>query len=165
MRVLLVHNFYQQPGGEDAVFRAEAELLRQNGHAVATHTVDNDDLGARTGLSAAKAAIWNRAAADELHQVASGFAADVVHFHNTFPKLSPAAYAGARCSGAAVVQTLHNYRLLCPGATFLRDGRVCTDCLGKAPLPALRHRCYRGSLPATAATTAMIVLNRRLGFV
>jgi glycosyltransferase involved in cell wall biosynthesis len=85
----------------------------------------------------------------------------LVHFHNTFPLLSPAAYHAARSAGAAVVQTLHNYRLLCPGANFFRDGRVCEDCLGKRfAWPAIQHACYRGSRAATAVTATMLAAHR-----
>jgi glycosyltransferase involved in cell wall biosynthesis len=63
----------------------------------------------------------------------------------------------------AVVQTLHNYRLACPGATFYRDGKVCEDCLGRlVPWPGVLHACYRGSRGATAVTAATLAVHRML---
>jgi glycosyltransferase involved in cell wall biosynthesis len=90
--------------------------------------------------------------------------AEVVHFHNTFPLISPAAYYAARREGAAVIQTLHNYRLICPGATLFRDGAVCEECIQqKSLLPAIGHKCYRGSRPATAAVATMLSVHRIAG--
>lgn len=62
--------------------------------------------------------------------------------------------------GVPVIQTLHNYRLICPGALLQRDGKPCEDCVGKSLLPALLRRCYRGSLPATRALVWMLTRNR-----
>lgn len=164
MNVVVCHNFYQEPGGEDQVFRDEAALLESHGHAVARFTMHNDAVGSLGAARLAGKTLWNRAAARELGEVVRRHRADVVHFHNTFPLISPAAYYAARRAGAAVVQTLHNYRLACPAATFLRDGRPCEDCLGRSvPWPAVRHACYRGSRAATATTAGMLTLHRLIG--
>src|SRR5205814_1104988 len=88
----------------------------------------------------------------------------VAHFHNTFPLISPAAYYAARAEGVGVVQTLHNFRLLCPNALFFRDGKVCEDCLGRpVAWPGVVHGCYRGSRAASAATAVMTAAHRALG--
>src|SRR5687767_9292370 len=130
MRVVAVHNFYQQPGGEDQVFADEAALLESHGHTVTRFTVHNDAVTGTGRLALLGKTIWNGTVAERLNAVVRDARAEVVHFHNTFPLVSPAAYYAARRAGAAVVQTLHNYRLLCPGAMFLRDGAVCESCLG-----------------------------------
>jgi glycosyltransferase involved in cell wall biosynthesis len=161
MRVLVAHNFYQQPGGEDVVFQDEVELLRRNGHDVQTFTAHNDDLRHRGRLRQLVDSVWNRESARLLRERARAHRAEVVHFHNTFPILSPAAYTAARQAGAAVVQTLHNYRLICPGSLLYRDGKPCETCVGAVlPLAAVRHRCYRQSLSATAATAALLSIHR-----
>ncbi|MGD0139497.1 MAG: glycosyltransferase [Tepidisphaeraceae bacterium] len=163
MRVLICHNFYQQPGGEDQVFAAETELLRRFGHDVETHAVHNDQVESRGRLKLAAATVWNGAAAGEIARRASRHRAQIVHFHNTFPLLSPAVYSAARKTGAAVVQTLHNYRLICPAATLFRDGKPCEKCLGRLPLPGVAHGCYRGSRSVTAVAAAMLTVHRALG--
>jgi glycosyltransferase involved in cell wall biosynthesis len=87
----------------------------------------------------------------------------VAHFHNTFPLVSPAGYYAAKAEGVPVVQTLHNYRLLCPNALFFRDGRVCEDCMSKViPWPGVVHKCYRGSRAASGLVTAMLTTHRVL---
>ena len=164
MRILVCHNFYQQPGGEDQVFAAEVDLLRLFGHEVSTFEMDNDavDTMSRPGLI--QATIWNGKSHREMCKRVAASRAEVVHFHNTFPLISPASYYAARSQGAAVVQTLHNFRVLCPGANLFREGRACEDCVGKRiPWPGIVHQCYRESLPASAAVAALITTHHVIG--
>lgn len=163
MKVLLVHNFYQQPGGEDQVFAEEGKLLEDHGHTVGRWTVDNDDIAGMGKLTLARKTIGNKDSRETLKAKIREIGAEVVHFHNTFPLVSPAAYGAAHEAGAAVVQTLHNYRLMCPAATFYRADRVCEDCMGKAiPWPAVLHGCYRGRM-ASGVATAMLSYHRMAG--
>lgn len=164
MKIVICHNFYQQPGGEDQVFADEARLLSQHGHEVVRFSVHNDEISGQTALTIAGKTLWNAQNYQALSDIVRRERADIVHFHNTFPLLSPAAYYASRSAGAAVVQTLHNYRLVCPGATFYRDGQVCEKCLGQwFAWPAVRHACYRGHRGATAVTAAMLGLHRAMG--
>src|SRR5262249_54088339 len=145
MKVLLCHNYYQQQGGEDLSFAAEAAMLRSAGHEVTTFTVHNDAIQNMGRLAVARQTLWNGQTASQVRAVIRRERPDVMHCTNTFPLLSPAIYHAARAEGVPVVQSLRNYRLMCPNALFLRDGRVCEDCMGKAcAWPAVRHRCYRG---------------------
>ncbi len=161
MNIVLCHNFYQQAGGEDRVLCDEEQLLRSHGHRVSRFTKHSNSIDGTSRLRLAAGAIWNRRAAAELQAMAERERADVVHFHNTLPLISPAAYYAARSTGAAVVQSLHNYRLACPKATFFRDGTVCEKCLGKTiPWPAVRHACYRDSRSASATVAAMLSVHR-----
>src|SRR5688500_5602362 len=163
MNILLVHNFYQQPGGEDQVFADEAKMLRDRGHDVRQITVHNDAVDRMGKLALARRTIWTRAAYDALRDAAAAHRADVVHFHNTLPLISPAGDRAAHDAGAAVVQTLHNYRLLCPTATFYRDGGVCEDCMGKfVPWPGVWHKCYRDNRAASAVIATMLTVHRAL---
>jgi glycosyltransferase involved in cell wall biosynthesis len=161
MRVLAVHNFYQQPGGEDAVFAAECSLLRAHGHEVIEYTEDNRRIETRSKLGAALDTVWSLDTSRTLAQVLRDARPDVAHFHNTFPLISPSAYYACRAAGVPVVQTLHNYRLGCPKATLHRDGRVCEDCLGRNwAWPGVVHACYRDDRAATAVTAMAIGVHR-----
>jgi len=154
MRVLLVHNFYRSsaPSGEDEVVRSEHRLLMENGFEVIPFTRYNDDLG--TGALGALGAVfsnaWSFASVNALRRLIEEQRPDIAHFHNTFPQISPAAYDACREAGVPVVQTLHNYRMFCANGLLNRDGAACESCLGRAPLPALWHGCYRESRVATA---------------
>lgn len=164
MKILLCHTYYMQRGGEDICFEEERELLREAGHTVVEYVRRNDALAELSPLRAAAATTWNRRAASEVRRLVERENPDVLHATNTFPLLSPAILRAARRQGTAVVQALHNFRNVCAGAYLMRDGEPCEECLGRAlPLPAIRHRCYRRSLAASAAVAAMQVLHRRMG--
>jgi len=164
MKVLAVHNYYQEPGGEDVVFESETALLEASGHAVIRYTAHNADIG--TGGTAAHAirAIWNAEAVRSVARVIRETGPDVMHVHNTLAVLSPAVYGAANKAGVPVVHTLHNYRMLCPGATLYRDGAICEACVGRrASWPAVVHGCYRGSAAASAVVAAIRPTHEALG--
>lgn len=163
MRVLIVHNQYQQRGGEDSVVEAEAALLRQHGHTVLQYGRHNNELQHLGQLAAATEMMWSRRTLTDLAQLFATQTIDVLHAHNTFPLISPSAYWAAARAGVPVVQTLHNFRLLCPQAMLLRNGRVCESCLGGTPLAGVVHACYRGSRAQSAAVAGMLMLHRGLG--
>jgi len=165
MKVLVVHEHYRSsaPSGEDQVFRNEVELLRSRGVDVSTFERFNDEIDDST-LSArirlARETAWSNRTYLELTDIMKRRRPDVVHFHNTFPLISPSAYLACHRLQTPVVQTLHNFRLICPGGLLLRKGRPCEECVGATLIPALRHRCYRNSLPATGALVWMLLRNR-----
>jgi glycosyltransferase involved in cell wall biosynthesis len=164
MVILLAHNYYQQPGGEDQVFASEACLLESFGHRVVRFTRSNDEIEQMGRPALLAATIWNRRTYSDLRTLIRAERPEVVHFHNTLPLISPAAYAAARAEGCAVVQTLHNYRLMCPNALFLRAGRVCELCLDRrVAWPGVVHGCYRGSRGASAVVATMLAVHRTLG--
>lgn len=168
MKVLRVHNAYRRatPSGENTVFDAEGELLASAGHTVERFTRSNDEISQaplRIAFESALLGTHNPVSTRALAQRLHAFSPDVVHVHNTFPLLSPAVLEVARRAGAAVVATLHNYRLVCMQGGYLREQHICTECLDQhSALPGVRHGCYRGrvgSLPV-AATLAW---HRRAG--
>ena len=164
MKILLVHNFYQQPGGEDEVFRAEGELLESFGQQVLRYTVHNDRIKSMGRFETMRKTFSNREICGEIKSLVERGDVEVVHFHNIFPLISPAAYAAARAGGAAIVQTLHNARLLCPGGILFRDGKPCLDCVTKKfAWPGVVHGCYRGSRSASAVLAGMTAAHRLTG--
>ena len=162
-RVLVVHNRYQQPGGEDAVVDAEAGLLRARGHDVETYLRDNDELQGMTPFDAFAQALWSRRTWNDVTRLVDNFRPDVIHAHNTFALVSSSLYWAAARAGIPVVQTLHNFRLLCVQAMFLHGGRVCEDCLGRVPWRGVARKCYRNSGLQSAALAATIGVHRTLG--
>jgi len=159
-----VHDYYQQRGGEDEVFAAEGDLLQSRGHMVARYSVHNRAIEDQPRARLAKNTIWNSRVYANVRRLVSQHRPDVVHFHNTFPLISPAAYYAAHAEGVPVVQTLHNFRLICPNAILFRDGHLCEECSGRAVAwPSVVHACYRHSRPASAATTAMLAVHRVAG--
>lgn len=158
LKVLLVHNSYRNPGGEDQVVNAEADLLRSHGHEVLLYQATNTNI--RNPLVVLGQIVWNQQSYRELRALIQRSRPDIVHVHNTFPVISPAVLYASAEEGVPVVHTLHNYRLLCPAATFYRDGHVCEDCVEKRNfLPAVLHACYRQSRLTTAAAAATLTVH------
>ncbi|MFN8606524.1 MAG: glycosyltransferase [Vulcanimicrobiota bacterium] len=164
MRILSLHNSYLQPGGEDRIFEDEAALLREHGHQVLMVQRHNRELQAKGRLRAGLATVWSRSGYQQVSALIRDFQPDLVHCHNLFPLISPAAYYAARAWRRPVVQTLHNFRLLCAASSLWRNHGPCRQCLGRAVgWPGIIHACYRGSRTASAAVVAMQSLHRWLG--
>jgi glycosyltransferase involved in cell wall biosynthesis len=162
-RVLVVHAAYRQRGGEDAVAEAEAQLLERHGHVVERYWRHNDEVEGRSSVGLLRDTLWSSRSSREVADLIERFRPDVMHVHNSFPLISPSVYWAAHAARIPVVKTLHNFRLLCPQAMLLRDGRVCEDCVGRVPWRAVVHRCYRDSAAQSAATAAMLQTHRWLG--
>jgi glycosyltransferase involved in cell wall biosynthesis len=163
MRILVVHNAYQHRGGEDAVVDAEIGLLRDYGHAVEAYLLHNDALKHMSHAAAAVSTVWSRHSAREIDRACQRFMPDLIHVHNTFPLISPSLYWVAAKRNIPVVQTLHNFRLLCPQAIFLRNGKICEDCVGHLPWRAVTRKCYRESTAQTTVLVGMLTAHRALG--
>ncbi len=161
MRILLCHNYYQQRGGEDFSFEDEARLLEQHGHLVQRYTLHNDVIDGLSSVDVAKRSLWNRQTFDDLSKLFAAAPYDVLHCTNTFPLISLSAYDAAKAAGVPIVQSLRNYRFLCPTSFFMRDGRVCEDCLGHSTAwPGIVHACYRESRAATAVVASISMYHR-----
>jgi glycosyltransferase involved in cell wall biosynthesis len=157
MKILQVHNHYQHQSGEHGVFEAEARLLQAHGHEVLRFTRDNSTVGQLHPLQLAQRTLWNHEVYRELRALIRKTRPSVMHSHNTLPLISPAAYYAARREGIPVVQTLHNYRLVCPSGVLFREGHVCELCVGRRiPWPGVVHACYRGNRVASAGVALML---------
>lgn len=166
MKIALVHNPYQQPGGEDSVFRSERDLLRREGHQIIEYQRTNEDVSQFVSirrLALAKHTIWASDTYEEFRRLLVQERPDVVHVHNTFVMVSPSIYWACRHTRVPVVQAVQNYRLLCPGALFLRDGKVCEECMEHGVWRGVRYGCYHSSRPQTAVVAAMLTTHRILG--
>lgn len=164
MRIAFFHNRYRERGGEDVVVDAQVELLAKAGHEVSLFSVDNREeiRGWRGALRAARRARWNPDIPERAIAFLDSHSPDVVHVHNTFPVLSGALHHTLAEWGVPVVQTLHNYRLVCANAALLRNGVTCTQCIPQGPWHAVRHGCYRGSRIQTAVWAEMTTHHRKL---
>ena len=164
MRIVVAHNSYQQRGGEDGCVAAEVAMLRSHGHEVIQYTISNDEIDSMPRLTLAARTIWSGTSYSAMRTLFRNARPDVVHFHNTFPLISPAAYYAARREGVAVVQTLHNHRLLCCNAILFREGQVCRDCVGTTvPWRGVVRGCYRGSRVASLGVASMIGMHKAAG--
>lgn len=164
--VLMVHNYYQIPGGEDTVVANEKRMLEEHGHKVILYTRDNSELkemGLFRKLLLPITTIFNSKTYFDVKQIIKKEKIDIVHVHNTLNLISPAVYYAAKAMKVPVVQTIHNFRMLCPGATFYRDGHICEDCVSKGLKCAVKHKCYRGSRLQTLICVISTKFHRMTG--
>ena len=165
MRVLVLHSRYQSGdvSGENRVVADEVEVLRSAGHEVALYAPAPVTEGSSDLVRTATSAVWSSGAARTIQHVVRSEGIELVHAHNLFPTLSPAVLRSAKRAGAAVVVTLHNYRLLCLPATLMRNDGACEDCLGKIPWRGVVHGCYRESRAGSAVLAGAVTLHRAVG--
>ncbi len=164
--VLIVHNYYQIPGGEDTVVANEKRMLENYGHKVILYTRHNSELKELSRwqkLMLPFTTVFNKRTYDEVRRIIRKQQVDIVHVHNTLNLISPAVYYAAAACKTPVVQTIHNFRLLCPGGTFYRDGHICEECLEKGLFHAVKYGCYRGSRLQTLACVTNAKVHRLTG--
>ena len=165
-KILIVHNYYQIPGGEDTVVTNEKKLLEDNGHEVILYTRDNNEIKKMNffrKLLLPFTSIYNPRTAKDIKKIIKENGIDIVHVHNTLHLISPSVYYAAVKCGVPVIQTIHNFRFLCPGAMLYRNGNICEDCINKGLRCAIRHGCYRNSRPQTFILVLSALIHRATG--
>lgn len=165
MKIIIAHNSYILHGGEDVMAEQEANLLRENGNSVVEYRRSNREIEKRSmgGLSLLLQTVWASDSRRDLRELLRREKPDLAHFHNTFMMISPSAYYACKEYGVPVVQTVHNYRLLCLRGDLFRGGKICEECVGKTvPYAGMRYRCYHGSLSHSAAVASMLLAHRAL---
>lgn len=163
MKIVVVHNTYQQPGGEDVVVASETAMLERSGHTVIRYSRSNDEIATMTGskrLVLVRDMIRSEESKKQLYALLRSEKPDVVHVHNTFLMISPSIFESCRDAGVACVQTLHNYRLLCPASSLSRNGSACEECIDRGLWSSVIHGCYRDSRWMTAGVALMLQTHR-----
>ena len=164
LRILIVHNKYQIPGGEDTVVQNEMTMLKKYGHEVFLYERNNSEMknyGMKEKLVLPFNTIYSKQTKKEIKELLKKNNIDLVHVHNTLLLISPSVYDAAKECNVPVVQTIHNFRFLCPNGIFFRDGHVCEDCLTQGLQNAVKHCCYRGSKTQTIIVTETLKRMRR----
>jgi glycosyltransferase involved in cell wall biosynthesis len=166
MKIIIAHNQYKQQGGEDVVFEQERQLLERNGHEVRVYCRSNFEVDSYPGMKRLvllQKAIWSGDTYRDFGEMLRQQKPDVVHIHNTWVMISPSIYEACKEAGVPVVQTFHNYRLMCPAGTFFRDGKTCEQCLHHGQWLSVLHGCYRKSRLITAVKALMLATHRWRG--
>lgn len=162
-RVLIAHSRYQVQGGEESVIEAELDLLRSRGHTVDVLWRLNDDIRTMSRPRLLAETVWSRPSQQMMLQAIAAQRPDIVHLHNIHPLLSPSIYWAIRRTGTPIVQTIHNFRWLCPQGMMLRHEQVCEDCVGKLPWRAVTRKCYRDSALQSAVLAGTYALHTWMG--
>lgn len=161
----MVHNFYKVSGGEDKVVQEEINLLKKHGVEVISYFINNNEININSLFDKFKVGIntiWSVEQQKKLKELMLKEDPDLVHFHNTFPMVSPAVYHTCQKLNKPVIQTLHNYRLGCPGAMLLRNNEVCEKCISGSLLNSVKYGCYRNSRVQTVPLSTMLYTHRFL---
>jgi len=166
MKILLVHNYYQLPGGEDAVFDHDRKILEQGGHEVLTYCRSNNELSEMSlaqRMLSLDSFISSGQTKREIAELLRRHKPDLVHVYNTFTMITPAVFDACRQAGVPTVLAVQNYRLLCPTATLFREGKICNECQEHGLWNSVKHACYRESRFTTAAMALSLETYRRRG--
>lgn len=163
MNIIQIHNDYKIFGGETKVVKNEKRLLVEKGHKVLQFLDSNkriDDFNALDKIKFIKNVFYSKESYNNLHNIIIKFKPDVIHIHNVFPLISPSVYYCAKDDNVPVVQTIHNFRFLCPNGLFLRNGQVCELCKNGNYTPAVRYGCYKNSYFFSGLYAAIIKYHR-----
>jgi glycosyltransferase involved in cell wall biosynthesis len=166
MKILLAHNHYQQLGGEHTAVEAQLALLRKHDHQIITYTKDNAAIESFDLYERAlffPRTIFSFETYEQIRDLIRRERPDVAHIHNVFPLISPAIYRALSDADVPIVQTIHNFRFLCPNSLFYTHDRICERCKHGNTLHAIRWRCYRESYALSALYASSIGLHRRWG--
>ena len=166
LRILQVHNAYQIPGGEDVVVANEKKLLEMNGNEVFSYSRNNDELKTMNAFQKFLipfTAVYSFKTYREVKTLIRENKIDIVHVHNTLMVVSPSVFYAAFHCHVPVVQTLHNFRMLCPAGSYFRGDRICEECCEKGLQCSLKYGCYRGSKAQTFVSAAILKIHRMLG--
>lgn len=166
MKILQVHNIYIGKTGEETVIEEEKKVLERHGHEVVQFVKNNSELSQYSKLQQLKmyrSLLSSSAIARELEAVIEKEQPDVCHVHNTFPIITPVVYKVCKFKNLPVVQTLHNYKMVCTNSLMFRQGEVCEKCMNKNMLNSVKYKCYRNSYLATAAQASVIQYHRLIG--
>jgi len=158
MRLLIGHNYYQQSGGEDFLFKTQTKMLKDFGHEICLYERHNNEIkpDLLAKLRQSLELRWSTRSYDEIRQLIRSFKPQLVHFHNTFYVTTPSVIYACRDEGVPVVLSLHNFRLMCVNGLFFRDNKPCEDCLTKGWTQGIVHQCYRHSYFSSAMAADMV---------
>jgi len=167
MKILVIHNHYREPGGEDAVVEAEVKMLKDRGHKVIVYIRSNKEIEDmsffRRLVFIFRDSIWNKDSYQAIKNIIEKENPDIAHLHNVFLMMSPSVYVALREHGVPMIQTIHNYRLLCPKATFFRKNKICEKCSSGNYIYSIIYRCWRGSGILTLLMSRILQYHERHG--
>lgn len=160
MKVLFIHTYYAEKGGEDVVFETEKAKLQFDGYEVEALIFNNSS---RAFLNVV-CQHFNPVSYLRAIKKIKSFQPNIVHIHNLHFAASPSVIWAAISCKIPVVMTLHNYRLICPSAILYHNGELFLDSLkGGFPWKAVAKRVYKNSLPLSFWLASSIWLHKKLG--
>ncbi len=176
MKILFAHKFFHPAGGPETVLFQSMEALQKMGHEVipfsmrrpgnlptpyskyfVTEVNYHDPNGSfLRKLKMATSLVYSREAKKKMELLIREQKPDIAHLHNIYHQLSPSILLPLKKHNIPIVMSLHDFKLVCPNYTFLRDGQVCEECEGKHFYKAIKYKCVKDSyLKSTISAVEM----------
>ncbi|MFR2617733.1 glycosyltransferase [Parabacteroides goldsteinii] len=167
LKILVANKFYYYRGGDCTYSISLEKLLQEKGHKVAFFSmqhpsnivsewnqyfpsqVDFSTTCLKEKLIASIRLLHSNEIKNKFTKLIDEFRPDVLHLNNIHSQLSPYIGEIAHKKGIKVVWTLHDYKLVCPAYSCLRDGKTCELCIPNSTHNVLYHKCMKRSLPAS----------------
>ena len=131
LNVLIVHNNYGKPSGEEAALETITQLLESNGHRVLQFRKSSASIVSKADKARAFfSGIHSFRSQSEIEKLIARESIDLVHVQNLFPLISPSVLSVIKRQRIPIVMRCPNYRLLCPSGLHLLNGKICERCLG-----------------------------------
>ena len=166
MNILLVHDFYQNFGGEDSIALREKVLLERSGIPLRFYSRDNIEIKEYSFLQKLRfipRTVFSGFTANSIEKIIREFEPTVAYTHNIFPLISPSIYHTLHSKSVPCVQNVQDFRWLCPNGLFFTKNSVCERCKRGAYWNAARYRCFRDSYPLSGLYASAIGINRAIG--
>jgi glycosyltransferase involved in cell wall biosynthesis len=166
LKILAIHNYYSQEGGENSVFRSQVNMLRKRGNLVGEYVRDSreiEDYKFSEKAAFFKTTFYASRTEEEIGEIVNREAPDVAHVHNVFPLVSPSVYIALEKAKIPIIQTLHNFRFLCPNGLFYTGGKVCELCKMGNTVHSIPRKCYRNSYTLSLLYATTIGCHRLAG--
>lgn len=146
MRILVIHNFYKHFGGEDSVVKSQIELLSKKGNDVYLYSKDSKNINPKDFFKVVKNSYSSKSSISDLERILVDFKPDIAHIHNVYPLISTGIYKYLSNKKVPIIQTVHNFRFMCPNGLMFRNNNTCTECLEKNSFyKCTFNKCYRNS--------------------
>jgi len=166
MRILFVHDFYQQYGGEDEAALADKKLLEERQEKIVLYTRYNDEIKNYSVVEKAlffPRTIYSRKTVRDVRRLLQRERPELAYVHNVFPLISPSLYYALHSLRIPCIQVFHDYRFLCINGWFYTQGQICERCKWGNYLHGIRYKCMRNSRALSALYAVALGFNRASG--
>ncbi len=166
MKILVVHNYYREAGGERVSLSAQVSLLQSRGHDVIQFTRNSSEIDEYNIFRKVKffqETVFSSQTYRDITAIIKENKPQIAHIHNVFPLISPSVYLALHNHNIPIVQTIYNFRFLCPNGLFYTNGQICEKCILGNTFHAIRFRCFRNSRSLSALYGLTIALHRKVG--
>ena len=188
MKILMCNSFYYIRGGAERCFFDTMKLLEDHGHKVIPFSMRDkrnfptiydepyfishvdfpshlgNESSFKTKLKLAERVLYSREARRKIESLIQTEQPDIAHIHGIAHEMSPSILPAIKEAGIPIVQTLHDYKLLCPNTSFVSHEMICERCKKHRYYNVVRYRCKRDSLSASLLAGVEMYFHKAANF-